>query len=151
MSDFYIDVNYNKTGTIRSVSFTDQDVLHYGKKGMKWGVRKRTVREERERGKRFKAAQNRRVLSDDDLNNMISRLEKEKKLKNLVEEDLTPGRRVAKQLFSESGQKVVKTVAAGAAMYGVKKAIESKFNLKDPEGKAAADIAVGYIAPKLKK
>lgn len=151
MSDFYIDVNYNKTGTIRSVAFTDEDVLHYGKKGMKWGVRHRTVREDRERAKRFKASQNRRVLTDQDLTNMISRLEKEKKLKTLVEEDLTPGRRVAKQLASESGQKVVKTVVAGAAMYGIKKAIESRFNLKDPAGKSAADAAVSYIAPKLKK
>ena len=153
MSDVSIEVVHTEIGTIKSVQFIseDSDIEHYGKKGMKWGVRKRTLREERERGKRFKASQNRRVLKDEELNNMISRLEKEKKLKNLVEEDLTPGRKAAKSIVSESGQKVVKTVVAGAAMYGVKKAIESRFNLKDDDGKSAAETAVNYIAPRLKK
>lgn len=53
MDEFYIDVTYNKTGTIRSVAFTDEDVLHYGKKGMKWGVRNRSKSEEKSRANRF--------------------------------------------------------------------------------------------------
>ena len=143
MSDVSIEVIHTEIGTIKSVQFVseDSDIEHYGKKGMKWGVRNRTKAEERARAQRFKASKNRRRISDDELNNLISRLEREKKLKNLVEEDLSPGKKVAKTIFSDSGQKVARTVVAGAGIYAVKKVIDQKF------GKEASS----YIAPKLKK
>lgn len=53
MDDFFLDIKYNETGTVRSVSFEDEDILHYGKKGMRWGVRNRSKSEERARAKKF--------------------------------------------------------------------------------------------------
>jgi hypothetical protein len=143
MNDVSIEVSHNETGTIRSVQFVSEDpgFEHYGKKGMKWGVRNRTKAEDRERGKRFKASQNRRRIPDAELDSMISRLEKEKKLKNLVAEDLSPGTQVVKKIVGDSGQKIARTVVAGAGIYAVKTVIDKKF------GKEAA----AYIAPKLKK
>lgn len=87
---------------------------HFGVQGMKWGVRKRSAKEEKERAKRFKAVKNRRTISDEELNQRIARLSAEKKLKQLTEEDLNPGKAVAKKLMSESGQTVLRKAAAGA-------------------------------------
>lgn len=87
---------------------------HFGVQGMKWGVRKRSAKEEKERAKRFKAVNNRRTLSDEELKARIERLSAEKKLKQLTEEDLTPGRAVAKRIMSDSGQTVLRKAATGA-------------------------------------
>lgn len=115
---------------------------HHGVKGMKWGVKKRTNKENKVRAKRAKISTNRRHLSDSDLKNYIDRLSNEKKLKSLIDEDIRPGKTVTKRILSESGQKVAKTVLAGAALYGVKAAVEKKFSASD---------AVNYIAPRPKK
>jgi|694.fasta_scaffold01451_12 hypothetical protein len=118
-------------------------IEHAGVKGMKWGVRKqRTKKQTREINKRKAAVSNRRTLSDNDLKNFISRLENEKKLKQLIEADLSPGKAVTKKLLSEGGQKVLKTVATGAAIYGVKVALTRQFDAKE---------AASYLAPKIKK
>jgi hypothetical protein len=66
----------------------------------------------------------------------------------MIEDDLAPGRKVAKKIMSESGQKVVKTVATGAVLYGIKIGITNKFKVKDIKTK---DIdfkeAAKYIIP----
>lgn len=122
---------------------TDTTLQHYGVKGQKWGVRKKPTRQEQKRrSARQDASNRRRQLSDKDLNQIIERLNNEKKLKNLVEEDLRPGKAVAKKIMSESGQKVVRTVVAGSAMYAIKAAMTKKFDPQD---------AVNYIVPKPKK
>lgn len=118
------------------------DILeHYGVKGMHWGVRRgATKKEQKVADKRQKMSDNRRLLKANDLDAMISRLEKEKKLKNLVEEDLTPGKRAVKAVLSESGQKVARTVLAGAVLYGGKVLLDKKLG-----GDASK-----YITPKPK-
>lgn len=97
----------------------DQHLEHYGVRGMKWGVRKRSAKEEKERARRFKAVKNRRTLSDKEIKERIDRIQAEKKLKQLVEEDLTPGRAAAKRILSDSGQKVARNAAAGAGTLAV--------------------------------
>jgi hypothetical protein len=110
---------------------------------MKWGKRKtRSAKETRTIEKRKKVASKRRTLSDGDLKAYVERLEKEKKLKDLVDQDTAPGKTLAKKIASDSGQKVIRTVAAGGAMYALKVAIDRDFNVKE---------AAKYIAPKLKK
>lgn len=121
----------------------DSFLEHHGIKGMKWGVRSRPTRKERIiRDSRQKLVDRRRQLSDSDLKSFVERLGNEKKLKDLVNEDLSPGKTAAKKILSDSGQKVAKTVVAGAALYGIKVAIERKFDPKE---------AASFLTPKPKK
>lgn len=110
---------------------SEKFLAHYGVKGMKWGIRKRSKKEERARAQRFKASQKRRTIPDDELNNRIARLEKEKKLKDLTNADLRPGRTVAKRIMSESGQKVAKVALTGTLLYAGKLYLENNHNIKD--------------------
>lgn len=105
----------------------EEFIEHHGIKGMRWGVH-RSAKETKARAERQKIANNRRHLSDEELKKHIDRISNEKKLKTLTEEDLTPGRAVAKKIVSESGQKVAKTVLTGAALYGIKLAVTRKFD-----------------------
>ena len=146
----------------------DEFFAHYGVKGMKWGVKRgignprlaRTKKEEAVRSKRKDAKRRRQVLSDKDLDGLVKRLEQEKKLKTLLDDDLAPGRTVAKKILGNAGTKVAGVVLAGAGVWAVKTALEGGFkkgNFVDDLGGfnkgAVADLAKGLAGnvPKLKK
>lgn len=135
-------------------------LAHYGVKGMKWGVRRgvvkpgkqRTSREDKVRAKRKNAQRRRQTLKDKDLDQLVKRLEQEKKLKSLLDEDLRPGRTAAKKLLSNAGTKVAGTVLAGAGVWAVKTALEGGFggpNNKDKLVNLGKELATNI--PKLKK
>jgi hypothetical protein len=127
----------------------EDDLVHYGVKGMRWGVRKsrpkskadlkREAKDVREKGKRKSAAKNRRNLSDADLEKYVQRLEKEKKLKSLIDNDVEPGKTVVKQILGDSGKKVLGTAIAGVGIYAVRAALQGKFDPKE---------AAGHLKPK---
>ena len=110
---------------------------HYGVKGMRWGVRRSDAQLSRARGrkeadkaikkKRKQTAKNRRLMSEKDIDKAIERFQKEKKLKDLTDQDIAPGKTIAKRIMSDSGQKVLRTAVAGAGIYAVAKAVEIKF------------------------
>lgn len=87
---------------------------HFGVRGMKWGVRKDPSANAQVRKSRAKMYKNRRTMSDSDIKRAVSRMQMEKKLKTLVEEDITPGRLAAKEFLSKTGAAFV-GAAAGAA------------------------------------
>lgn len=121
----------------------DNFLEHFGVKGMKWGVRKhRRTSDQVRRDERAKAVKNVRSLSDSDLDKRISRLEKERKLKTLTDESLSPGKTAAKQILQTAGKRAAGTILAGALLYGVKAAMTKQFNLAE---------AASYLTPKPKK
>ena len=129
----------------------EEYLAHYGIKGMKWGVRKakdsvkksgkKISKEGKERSSRFQKVLNRRTMDTKDLQKAVERLKMEKELKQLTEEDLTPGRAFVKDMVKKTANKVIPVVAAGTAMYGIKVAVEKKWGSQ----------AASYIAPNIWK
>lgn len=98
-----------------------------------------------ERKKRLTDSRFRRLLSKEDLNEKIKRLENEKRLRELTEEEMTPGQKFAREVFTDAGKKVVTTLLTGGALYGVKFATDGKFDKKE------FAEALYYGGPKRKK
>lgn len=124
------------------VTPADTFLAHYGVPGMKWGKRKAQAFKANRNSPQYlatkaakkndlQAVKNRRTLSNDEINKRIERLSKEKKLKELTEDDLRPGRKVAKAIVSQSGQRVVSALLVGAMAYGAKAAMDQKFDKKE--------------------
>ena len=119
---------------------------HYGVKGMKWGARKRSktrvsssgarstspnpsskVSAPTTRDKRVKALKNRRELSDSDIKDFTSRLQSEKQLKALLDEDVSPGRTFIKKVMSDAGKQAATKLATNAIIYGTTKTMGKAF------------------------
>lgn len=120
---------------------TSQELYHYGVIGMKWGVRRyqnpdgsltaagrrrydvkerRAVKKERK-----KALKNVRTLSDDDIQKRINRLQMEKKMKDLTNDDIAPGRTAFKEALNKAGKVVTVAAMAGGLAYAGKTIIRS--------------------------
>lgn len=131
--------------------YTSYDELyHHGIKGMRWGVRRseaqlaraRQRAEDKAKKKEMKkAVKNRRLLSDEDLQKKINRIEKEKKLKELTADEIAPGKKAASGVLASAGKKAATTIATGAILYGVQAAMTKKFDVKE---------AASYMTPKPK-
>lgn len=114
---------------------------HFGIIGMKWGVRRtpeqlgkpRSTKqqlkdeEKKEIARRAEISKARRTLSPDTIKKQVERLQMEKKLKDLTDADIAPGRKVVREVLATSGKATAITVTTAAAMFAVKKAIEAKW------------------------
>ena len=133
-------------------NYSKSDILeHYGIKGMKWGIRRTEEQLKRARGKlesdanraevkrRKSTYKNRRTISDDDLRKEVSRLELEKKYKNLVDEDVRPGRTAVQKFLKSTGGRVLTSAAIGTMAYAGYLALGGS----DPDGTKMAN----YLFP----
>ena len=105
------------------VLYTDE-LYHHGVKGMKWGLRRfqNADASYTDAGKRRRANQDRNWaaknssrLSDEELNKRISRLQKEKQLKDLTDQVVHPGRKMVMDLLDRYGNQMAATAVGAAA------------------------------------
>lgn len=140
----------------------DEEFDHYGVKGMRWGRRKNKGHLSREAKQRYtekkqannivkkrkQAANNRRSLSDGDLDAYITRLKKEKEFEKLVNSDSVSRRaqNFVSSIMSDVGKRTLTTVAAGGSLFALKAALDKNYG----DGVKLSDIAA-YVTPKPKR
>lgn len=135
----------------------ENDVLfHHGIKGMKWGVRRfqnkdgsrtaagkkreKTISaDEQERSNRKSEVKNRRIMSSDDLRKKIERLKLEKEYKNLIKDDMAPGRKFVSEVLASGAKKAIPVMVAGTLAYAVKAAMTKEFDIKEAANYIAAN------------
>jgi len=122
----------------------NSELTHYGILGMKWGIRRfqnsdgsRTA-EGRKReamkkikDQRIKDKKYRSLMSDEELFRKLGRLEKEKKFRELTQQEVAPGRTAASKILKDIGRTAVVTVGVGASVYTVRAVLQKKFDPKE--------------------
>lgn len=105
----------------------DEFIEHHGVKGMRWG--QRTSRSSVSKSKptaRTKFEKSPTRLSDADLNRRVKRMEVEKRYNDLNKKDVSEGHKFASDILKNTGKTVATTLLAGAALYGISKALNTK-------------------------
>lgn len=97
-------------------------ISHYGVKGMRWGVRKKS--------NQSNLNNSLKNLSDEELRKAVDRMRLEQQYRDLLSgksssNQKTLGKRIAEQVISEQGKRVASGLV-GAAMTAVSAAIASK-------------------------
>lgn len=113
------------------------ELQHHGIKGQKWGVRRfqnadgslTTAGKQRaSETKRRTDAKNRGTLTNAQLKQKIERLQLEKQLRELTNQEVNSGRVYAQKILKDVGSKVLTTAASGALLYAGKAAITKSFS-----------------------
>lgn len=141
------------------------ELYHYGIKGMRWGVRRfqnpdgtltaagkrreqassdRLLRKQAKKQREWNA-KNTSQLSDKELTDQILRLQREKQLKDLTNQSVSPGKKRVKDFLSRNGELILATaISAGVTArvnQGLKPKGESEYD-KIMDRRRAEDEAV---------
>ena len=124
-------------------SWLSNELEHHGVKGMRWGHRKTPVRSSRQTSSSTNKSSNRsskktpskkskiKSMSDSEIQSRIKRLEMEKRLSTLSNEDRNPGTNFVKNALKDSGKQVLTTVGKNAMLGGLRYATDKSFTGKD--------------------
>lgn len=120
------------------------ELYHYGVLGMKWGVRryqnkngtltasgKQKQAWRNAKAKKKSDVKNRGTLSTAQLEQKIKRLQMEKQLRQLTDEEINPGKRAVTGALASIGTKVATTAISGAALYAIKAAVTKHFDAQE--------------------
>ena len=91
----------------------------------------------------------RRLMSDEDLDAFIKRLEKEKRLKDLTESEVNAGRAYTKSLLKEVGKKTIPLAVSTATLYSL--GVAANKNQKFDTGQLTNDVYSLYKSSMKKK
>ena len=126
----HIQQMYNVDSTLEQSATVGEDFLdHYGTKGMKWGVRRR--RNERNRAKTFggdkSTKKNAKDLSDQELRDILNRMQMERQYKQLSNSGRTSaGKEFAKSIVLNIARQQISNAANAGINAGIRKAMNKK-------------------------
>ena len=127
-------------GTALAIKYGDVSLaagkvaIKAGKDYVKNKIKERSVSENDVNNSRASlkaAAKGLRKMSDKDLFALKDRLETEKKVKKMIDEELYPGKEFAIAQAKSVGAKVISTAGAGALLYAGKAILQEKFDRKE--------------------
>lgn len=146
-----VNVEPSYTDSLRADILPSYDdfLMHHGIKGMHWGIRRfqnedgsltdaglRRYSDEvnrQNKRERIAAARNSSQLSDEELNAMINRLQKEKQLKDLTDQAVTPIRKRGKDFVLKNSEVFIASVATAATGAYVTNKITNSAKYKSKE------------------
>lgn len=118
----------------------DNVMQHHGIKGQKWGVRRfqntdgslTTAGKQRaSEAKKRTDSKNRGTLTNAQLKAKIERLQMEKQLRELTNQEVNSGKVYTQKILKDVGSRVLTTVATGAILYAGKTAVSGSFDTKE--------------------
>ncbi|MET0785497.1 MAG: hypothetical protein ABWY25_02170 [Paenisporosarcina sp.] len=123
----YKEMDKEPPASLMQSSIDIADFLeHYGRKGMRWGVRTTSPSSTTGRQK-TSFEKSPKKLNEAELSRRIKRMELEKKYNDLRKPEVTAGKAYARGLLENSGRSIATAVVGGAAGFFVQRELRRRF------------------------